>query len=342
MQQSLTNKKGEIIFRKKLLDQQINGIKNFDDEFNKSEIENILLNRMATTVADMKKLKEKGFILSPYLELGAERCQRSLAMENDVNSSGAALDLSFDMLKSCEVYKTVYNKKTLPLRICCDAYNLPFRSNSIPFAFCYQTLHHFPEISPIINEMHRVLQKGGSFYFDDEPFKKVVHLNLYTKRERKYSKKERTKKLFLGLLDYFFARISNNEESFGILENEAIPLKEWKSSLAVFAHRDIELRSLKFIKSKLFKNFTFLNYLLGGNISGICTKEGILSNIPKTIVETLICPECKKGGNERELIRMNNHYSCSECKKNYYIEDGVLFLLTTEQMNSLYPELQRS
>lgn len=338
MQQTLDNKKGEITFRKKLLDQQINGLKNFDDEFNKNDIENILQDRMITTINDMTILREKGYHLSPYLELGAERGQRSLAMENDINSTGAAIDISFDMLKSCDVYKDVYKKNKSPLRICCDAYNLPFKSNSIPFVFCYQTIHHFPEIAPIINEIHRVLQKGGSFYFAEEPFKKVAHINLYTKKERKYSKKELTRGFFHRALDYFFARIVNNEVSYGIIENEFIPLKEWKSAMSVFTDRDIDLVSLRVIKSKLFGGFTLLNYLLGGNTSGICKKEGGLSNVPKTIEETLICPECKKSGKEAELIKQNDHFTCQNCNKNYYNEEGVLIILTTDQIQNLYPQ----
>ncbi|MEN4006265.1 MAG: class I SAM-dependent methyltransferase [Methanobacteriaceae archaeon] len=138
----------------------------------------ILSDRMKKTFEQMILLKESGAVLSPYIEIGAERCQRSLVMENDLKATGAAIDISYDMLKSCDYYKDVFNKSKVPLRICCDANNLPFITNSIPFVFCYETLHHFPDPTPILKEIHRVLSPGGHFFFDDEPYKKVLHIQL--------------------------------------------------------------------------------------------------------------------------------------------------------------------
>ncbi len=101
--------------------------------------------------------------MTPYIEIGAERCQRSLVMENDLACTGIALDISFDMLRCCEYYAHRFNKPRLPLRICADAYRLPFASGSVPFMFCYDTLHHFPDPVPVIKELFRVLSPGGPF-----------------------------------------------------------------------------------------------------------------------------------------------------------------------------------
>ena len=68
-----------------------------------------------------------------------------------------------------------FQKKNAPERICCDANTLPFAQNSLPFVFCFETLHHFPDPTPVVHEIYRVLCPGGWFYFNEEPFKKVLY-----------------------------------------------------------------------------------------------------------------------------------------------------------------------
>jgi SAM-dependent methyltransferase len=241
-QQSDNAQKGEIEFRKKLSRQQINGDCFFENEYDSKGIEKILIERMKKTLDNMVSLRGKNYVLSPYLEIGAERCQRSLVMENDLDACGAAVDISYDMLKSCNYYREAFNKTKFPLRICCDANNLPFLSGSIPFVFCYETLHHFPEPSPIVKEIHRVLQPGGHFFFHEEPFKKVLHINLY-KEEKTNSKrraKTRIRKIKTGL-DIFFAKKTCNEIEHGIIENHDISLRNWKKTLNLFEDKNINL-----------------------------------------------------------------------------------------------------
>lgn len=142
--QQVVNQRGEIRFREKLYRQQVEGEKIFEDEFDGKGIEAILETRMTKTLRDMRLLQEYGILLSPYIELGAERGQRSLVMENDLGGTGAAVDISYALLKSTNHYQRIFKRSKSPLRICCDANNLPFMSSSVPFVFCYETLHHFP------------------------------------------------------------------------------------------------------------------------------------------------------------------------------------------------------
>jgi SAM-dependent methyltransferase len=121
---------------------------------------------MADTAQAMERLRKRGVALSPYLELGAERGQRALVLENDFGARGAAVDLSLDMLRSTAHYGEVFHKPRMPERICCDAHTLPFRTGSLPFVFCYEFLHHFPTPAPVVKEIHRVLAPGGWFFFD--------------------------------------------------------------------------------------------------------------------------------------------------------------------------------
>lgn len=309
--QSDKAKKGEVKFRKKLFQQQVEGKAVFGDEYDAKGIEKILAERMKRTLEQMTLLKEKGVVLSPYLEIGAERCQRSLVMENNLGANGAAVDISYDMLKSCDYYKRVFNKDRVPLRICCDANNLPFMSDSIPFVFCYETLHHFPDPFPIVKEIYRVLSPGGHFFFDEEPYKKVLHLNVYNDKKL-YSKESVSSGKIRRILDHFLARRSCNEVEHQIVENDEITIGNWRRALALFEEKNITLQSSlkKGIISDLFcpENYLnfFLAYLLGGGISGVCGKSGSYFKKKFSIQDVFICPSCAEKGREFRLDQRNS------------------------------------
>jgi ubiquinone/menaquinone biosynthesis C-methylase UbiE/uncharacterized protein YbaR (Trm112 family) len=343
--QSTDSQKGEIEFRRKLVEQQIEGKYHFDDEYDAGGIEQILNERMEKTVEKMTELQKRGVRLSPYIEIGAERGQRSLIMENDFNAVGAAVDISFDMLKACDYYKVVLKKRKVPLRICCDANNLPFSSNSIPFAYCYETLHHFPDLLPIIEEIHRVLTPGGYFLFDEEPFKKMLHLDLY--QEKKIHLKETENKgTIRKLFDQFFLVPTCNEIEFGIIERDDIPISNWKNALSLFEQKDVLLLSVKGITTDLFKPESLskyiLSYLWGGGISGLCRKTGDPGRNIQSICDILICPACRDEKRESTLVRGERLFQCEICAKRFPVIDGVAFLFSYEKLEELYPEVFES
>lgn len=342
-QQSVKSQKGEIEFRRKLFQQQVEGKCIFNDEFDAKGIEKMLSDRMKKTFEQMILLKESGVALSPYVEIGAERCQRSLVMENDLGATGAAVDISYDMLKSCDYYKGVFNKRKTPLRICCDANSLPFMTDSIPFVFCYETLHHFPAPTPIVKEIHRVLSPGGHFFFDEEPYKKVLHVNLYT-GEKIYSKKSLSASKIRKIFDYFFSKRSCNEVEHGIIENDEMPIGIFRQALTFFEEKNVKLQSpIKNIASELFnpKHYIkfLLAYLLGGGISGICRKSGVSIKREISVHDVLICPSCIENGRESKLSQKNLSFFCSECGHKFPISDGVVFLFSYKKFEELYPEI---
>jgi len=343
--QQLMNQKGEIDFRKKLYAQQVEGKKIFDDEYDMTGIETILEDRMMKTFNQMSSLQERNIALSPYLEIGAERCQRSLVMENDLEANGAAVDISFDMLKSCTHYQKVFNKVKPPFRICCDANNLPVMSDSIPFVFCYETLHHFPEPAPITKEIYRVLSPSGCFFFDEEPYKQILHFNLY-KGQKIYSDTSLKRSRIGNILDLFFSARSCNEVEHGIIENDDITIGLWKNALMHFDEKDVELKTISSIQSDLFRPNSymkyFIAYLFGGKISGICRKQGYNDNIKRSIFDTLICPSCKKDNSEILLNQIDNFFICPNCSRRYPVIEGVLFLFSYDTFVDLYPEIFNS
>lgn len=378
-EQPVKSQKAEIKFRKELVQQQIDEKSIFGDEYDKKGIEKVLRDRMKETFNQMRLLKESGITLSPYLDLGAERCQRSLVMENDLGATGLAVDISYHMLKSCDYYKDVFNKSKVPLRICCDAYSLPFMTNSIPFVFCYETLHHFPDPAPIIKEVYRVLASGGWFFFDKEPYRRTLYINLYKReknlcRQKRYSQRislstSEIEKIFYKITykikkicDGFFSEKILTETKRGIIENDNLSLNLWRKALSLFEEKDVKLQSPNRVDSELFNprhykellspgciNSELFNpehpirfllaYLFGGAISGICRKAATDINWRGSVYDILICPWCLKNKHQSKLIQKNSTFFCSKCGNKFPIVEDVAFLFSYEKFRELYPEI---
>lgn len=342
--QHVSNQKAEIDFRKKLYLQQVHGQQVLDDEFDSAEMQKILAERMNKTLTHMAALQDRGIPLSPYIEIGAERGQRSLVMENDLGAAGCAVDISYDLLKSCHYYQQAFAKSKIPLRICCDVHNLPFKSDSIPFVFCYETLHHFPNPEPVVQELYRVLAPGGFFFFDEEPYKRILHLNLYS-TEKIYSEKSLRRSMLRKVLDRFFAHPVCNEVEHGVIENHDIPLSQWKQTLACFGEKDVRLKPTQHLKleSELFNPRSFLKYalvyLLGGTVSGVCKKSGNAVADGRSLSESFICPTCRQKGEQNSLRPRRGHFLCTACSRVYPVADDIVFLFAHHKMAELYPEI---
>src|SRR5262245_50242746 len=82
----------------------------------KDEHDRILMERVKATHHRMKDLARLGINLSPFLELGAERGQRSLVLTNDFGAHGIAVDISYHQLKTMEHFSKLFKREKLPLR----------------------------------------------------------------------------------------------------------------------------------------------------------------------------------------------------------------------------------
>ena len=335
--QEVGNKRGEVEFRRRLFEQQVQGNSVFENEFDAAGIEAVLRERMRDTLGTMEGLRNAGVVLTPYLEIGAERGQRALVLENELGAEGAALDLSLDLLRSCGHYADRFGMERLPLRVCADAYRLPFRTGSLPFVFCYQTLHHFPAPEPILREVHRVLAPGGHFFFAEEPYRRRLHVPLVRVRS---SVRDQPRSRLGKLLRHLFVEEVFNEEEMGVLENHGIPIADWRRALSIFAEGEATLALDRFrVPAQGRRNPALyaLLWLLGGRISGLYRKEAGPGAPAGRIAEALTAPPAP-GRPEAPLRREGTGY-VAETGERYPEVDGVAMLLPEELRRELYPEV---
>lgn len=345
--QDLEHLRAEIEFRAKLARQHVDGEMLLPDYYGKEEHDRILRQRVDETRRTMARLARHGVGLSPFLELGAERGQRSLVLANDFGADGAAVDISYHQLRTMEHFAELFGMERLPLRVCADAKSMPFRTNSVPFAFVYQFLHHFPSPKPVVAEIHRVMA-DGHFYFAEEPFRRVLKLALYRQRNKIYSARSLRRNRYVRLLESFISTEASDETEHGVVENDEIELDTWVDALSVFDDWGANLSSVYEVRSKLRGRVALrnrLNWLLGGLISGLCRKRG--ASPRGTIAEALACPDCvvvgPHGGPDRPPVtRTSGGYACAACRRTYPEKDGILFLLPEAELTALYPEIARA
>jgi SAM-dependent methyltransferase/uncharacterized protein YbaR (Trm112 family) len=291
----------------------------------------------------MSCLQDSGIPLSPYLEIGAERGQRALVLENRFGARGAAADLSLEMLQTCEHYASAFGCAALPLRICCDVNNLPFLSGSLPFVFAYSVLHHFPDPAPIVAEIHRTLTPGGTLFFAEEPYRKTLYLPLYRRRDTGIPHRSQ----WARLADHFFRIKYQNEEKHGIESNQSITLRDWRRALSPFPVREVTLRAwLRDVQVPLFPPMSRMKYLwaylAGGSLSGTCRKAGEVPDDAwrRSREQTLACPACREAGRDEPLARLPDDHSflCLTCGRGFPVVSGVAILLSPRSLQELYPE----
>ncbi len=335
--QPLAAKLGEVRFRQKLVKQHLGKERSIPKEPDRKEIIKILKQRINATRKILKKLKNKDFLLSPFLEIGAEKGQRSMLLVNEFGAQGFAADLSLESLASAGIFAESLGFQKLPTLLCCDAHHLPFKDNRFPFVFCFETLHHFPDPSPIVKEIYRVLAPGGIFYFGEEPVKQTFNLNLW-RRGYHLNPLEKFLKA-IGILP-FLTKIGKSEVNHGILEEE-FSLKTWQKALSIFEKAELMITPVFFgPSSPLVKNQSFwvtpslitssLIALQGGGIEGLAVKKGE-RKLAKDRPIAFICPDCKKN-----LAKKEKGFSCPRCQRQFSRKNGVLMILPFKLHQKLY------
>jgi ubiquinone/menaquinone biosynthesis C-methylase UbiE/uncharacterized protein YbaR (Trm112 family) len=339
-QQDFASKQGEVTFRRKLAIQQSDaGQVFFKEAHTRQEILAVMGERISQTREDMQALAQKDVQFTPYIELGAERGQRALVLENEFGAKGFALDISFEMLRYASVIAEHFGHTRMPIRIACDAYNLPFQSSAIEFAFCYQTLHHFPNPRPICEEIWRVQKGNGILFFDDELVKGYIRkfTRMYHRKGHRLGGFE--KLLHRAGLLTLLSKAGGLERGQNILEEE-FDIPTWRRALSDFHPLEITVnRKLRIQVNTLNWNLpAIFAQLAGGNIRVVCkvVKLNVTNQSKEDLLDLLGCPNCK---DKPKLSRLpTSGLECSQCRSIYPEIDGVLLMFEKSLGNSLYPE----
>lgn len=342
--QPITSKIGEVLYRSQIVKQHLGHKIVFPSEPARDEFIKILKPKLRTTESLFRKLKKRGVKLSPYLEIGSEHCLRPTLLESKFEARGFACDISFYSLANAQRYIDLFSFKKVPKRICADAYNLPFQSNSFPFIFIYETLHHFPHPKPILKEIYRVLAPGGTLLIGADPIKQDLQISLWNRPTKLRVWEKVLKKLFILP---FISHIGKTEIDHGIIET-AFDLKTWQESLSIFERAQITIKAYPYgpqqtlQKSKNYwqkpKIITSIALrMFGGSLTGLCYKKGGLPKVfDKDLTSYLACPNClKTKGEEISLKKRGENLVCLSCKSIFNKNKGVLVMLNNDLKNKI-------
>lgn len=228
------------------------------------DILNVLKRRAEKSIHDFTALKSKRIVLSPFLEIGGGRCQSAMILTNFFDATGCCTDISSGCLKDAKRFSRQLGMKKVPTRICCDAYNLPFRDESFSFAYCYGFLHHLPNPSPVLKEIKRVLKDKGFFYLGREPTKGRFLPKLMKQHPRPTSRAE---KMFSKLRILSFI----STPDYGVFE-KAFDLLDWIKLLSILEEKEVYIFISRFKVSISFSRVnlkTLLCSLVVGSLVGL-------------------------------------------------------------------------
>ena len=269
--QTDVQKKAEVNFRKDLYRKHVLEENILETEYKLDELLSILKTRIQTTEKKFKEIKSV-YSIKPgvkVLEVGSERCQRLAVAGKIFKAKPLGVDISYESLKSSDFFMEKLNYPTDFFRVCTDVYKLPFADGVFDIIYCFETLHHFPDPINVVNEVRRVLKKGGLLVVSEEPVKRFLNLGLRLTPKKNILVKFLKKTKLAALL----FKEGKNEMTYGIYEG-VLSLSFIKEFLNLFKTEKADVRILN-KRFNLTRN-TLVNkviiFLLGGEFEGVFKK----------------------------------------------------------------------
>ena len=344
--QPISSKLAEVSYRSKIANQHLGSQLTFSQEPNARQFQQILQKRLQKATKTFSQLRKRNITLSPFLEIGAEYALASSLLASKFAASGFATDISFHSLAKTKEFAQKFNFQKVPQVICADATNLPLKSNSFPFVFIYETLHHFPDPKPVLAEIYRVLAPGGVCLVGGDPIAQTIQIKIW---RRPTNLRLWEKILKFTLILPFISHIGKTEVEHGILE-EAFSLKVWQKSLSIFEKVETTIETPVGIIAQSYKsaqrNWLMPNpatkiaiALFGGGLRAFCFK---LPNRkgpppPKNLLDLLVCPNCLANlRREISLSKVGVGFACPTCQISYKKYQQVPILLEPKLTKLLY------
>jgi SAM-dependent methyltransferase len=282
---------------------------------------------------ESRRLERLGVNFNPFLEIGAGSVHRSAAMINNFPVDGVATDISQNSLKDTPFVLSLLGYTQSPILICCDSHHLPFLPDTFNFVFALQTLHHFTNPIPVLQECYRVLARGGHIYFNEEPMDSSLRRILRGNRMLTEPPSYFQKLGYLLKVQKVFWDEGAHERALGMVEAR-FDIDLWRESLHQFQIIEFEVNQHLKFKSDLYQPFisSFLSGLVGGNVNGLCRKE-TGEEAGNNVLQRLMCPDCF---GTLPYNQVQSSLCCNHCSRMYPFENNILRILPKELEYKLF------
>ncbi len=169
-----------------------------------------------------------------FLEVAAYAHITGYRIAKDYNAEVTLADISVETLAlGAKVAAQNGHDVSKVSRVACDFHDLPFEGAQFDVVYIASALHHTWNWQAVVREMIRVLTPGGLLIFENEPLGRALAMYRFrtnrAENMRPFEKALERHGIIRTIADPFPG--SRPELLFGMIENQTIPLADFKSEL---------------------------------------------------------------------------------------------------------------
>ncbi len=225
-------------------------------------------------------------------------------------------------------YKILKNRFPKIELIAANAYNLPFKGNTFDGALMVRVLHHIEKPKDCITEIFRTLSPNAVYI---QEFANKIHIkaliravlkldfNIFNtqpyQQPDKHHYEGTTKGSKVLFLNYHPKYISQLFSKIGLKINKKYGCSFLRSALL---KRKFKTETLLSIETFLQKYLSWSNFSPSIFLQSIAIKNVPEKKVSESILDILICPECKG-----ELSINGNTAKCVKCSKEYFKKENI-------------------